>query len=160
MKHRGKEPLTTEFRCFANYPGSPGLIARADSPPRPCLLLSHPPLSICPFCSSPSLPPPAFTPSPSYPVSSSLLGSGRLLGVTTPLPPTPYEPRLVHLFRASLYRAPSRETIISQGPLANSHPVLRTIDQRAGTGATRVPIVGAVAVAAVRFAPAKNENVD
>ena len=27
-EHRRKEPLTTEFRCFANYPGSSNLVGR------------------------------------------------------------------------------------------------------------------------------------
>lgn len=77
-EHRRKEPLTTEFRCFANYPGSSNLVGRGT-------------LYILPV------------------YQPSLLLLLLLLGFESP-----------PLSRASLYRAPSRETIVSQESLSLS----------------------------------------
>lgn len=111
MKHRGKELLTTEFRCFTNYPRLTQSHCSSTDPPL-VYPLSHR-LSVSSF----SLILPCREAlqelsSRRYPSSSQTVAS--------PLPrPLPS--------RASLYRAPSREAIISQGPLANIHPILRTL---------------------------------
>lgn len=99
-EHRRKEPLTTEFRCFANYPGSSNLVGRGT-------------LYILPV----------------YQPSLLLL---LLLGFESP-----------PLSRASLYRAPSRETIVSQESLSLSFSLspfypwpLGIIDQTTEPGVT------------------------
>lgn len=104
MKHRGKELLTTEFRCFANYPR----LTRSRCSNTDPLIYLHLRLSISPFLS------PSRTPGP----VASTLSCSSSCSSASPRPP---------LSRASLYRASSRETIISQGPLANSHPALRIL---------------------------------
>lgn len=114
VKHRGKEILTTEFRCFANYPR---LTQSHCSSTDPHFTLPPSSLPLCPFL---------FLYLSLCPLRllSFLIGARtcrlRVILLKLPLPRPP-------LSRASLYRSLSRETVISQGPLANSHPIRRML---------------------------------
>lgn len=88
MKHRGKELLTTEFRCFANYPR----LTRSRCSNTDPLIYLHLRLSISPFL---SYPPPLGRQDLSLPRYPARAPARRRL--------------LVHLFRAHRCIAPRHE---------------------------------------------------